>query len=325
MLLSEILTAAEFESQISEPGPLRDSLLKAAQELARHHRIKGEIVYLPGGANYVAAVGPWNVIKIFPPFHRFMWEAEVSVLKALVDRPLPIPVSQYRFAGELGAWGYVVMSRLAGASLESLWPDLQEVERCQMLQTIGQTMLALHSLPRTGLPLLDPPWELFWSHQRARCLARHQSLGQLPEHLLAELPDWLEQHVSELAEWGPRVLLTGEYTPPNLLVSQQAQGWQLAGMFDFADSMIGPARYDWCGPLCFLVAGRRARLEAFLAGYGLADYSPETEANWRREQLSYLLLHRYSNPRYQIAAANWQQAPSLEALSELLWPAAQEF
>ena len=32
----------------------------------------------------------------------------------------------------------------------------------------------------------------------------------------------------------------------------------LSGMFDFGDGLVGPAAYDWLGPLSFLAAGERA-------------------------------------------------------------------
>ena len=110
---------------------------------------------------------------------------------------------------------------------------------------------------------------------------------------------------------GPSVILTGEYTPTNLLV----QGDRLVGMFDFGDGLVGPAPYDWLGPLCFLAAGHRARCNALLAGLGAA---PGRE--WRAPLMRMLLLHRYSNLRVQLAVPLWRAAPSFEALAELAWP-----
>jgi hygromycin-B 7''-O-kinase len=315
--LPEEITPAEFDSGVAT-GPIHEALMVAARQLARHHRLAGEVVHLHGGANFVAAVGPWNVIKLFPPFQRFQWEAEARVLKALIGQNLPIAVPEFRGEGELGHWPYVVMSRLEGTELESLlWPSLSETTRCDLLTGIGEMMRALHSLPAKILPSLDPPWDLFWAHQRQHCCERHRRQG-LPEHLLAALPAWIDAHVPELAEFGPRVLLTGEYTPQNLLVRPiGASGWQLAGMFDFADSMIGPAHYDWLGPICFLVQGQRPRLEAFLRGYGTALGD---EASWRIEQLNFLLLHRYSNPRLQLRIPGWEQTKDFEQLARMLWP-----
>ena len=321
--LPDFLSPLEFEQQQMAPGPLLDALLDAARQLAKHHRLAGEVEALPGGSNFVAGVGPWNVIKIFPPFQRYQWEAEVRVLKALSVQSLPLTLPQFRADGEQGAWSYVVMSRLEGKQLETLlWPSLPEATRCGLLAEIGSVMRAMHALPAAALPALDPPWELFWSHQRERCLEHHRRQG-LPEQLLNDLPAWLEAHVSELAELGPRVLLTGEYTPENLLVKQHEGGWKLTGMFDFADSMLGPARYDWLGPICFLVQGKRPRLEAFLSGYGARPANEAAnEAALGAEILSYLLLHRYSNPRLQLRIPHWEQAASLDELAAMIWPEA---
>lgn len=320
--LPRSISPADFDNQFQEPGPLSEALLAVAGQLARHHRLAGELTPLPGGSNYVVAVGPWNVIKIFPPFHHYQWEAEVQVLKALINQTLPVSLPEFRAAGELAHWAYIAMSRLDGTPLDSLlWPSLGEAVQCSLLQEIGALMRAMHNLPSTLLPLLDPPWEMFWPHQREHCLARHRR-QELPAHLLAELPAWIEARIPELAEMGQRVLLTGEYTPQNLMVRQIQGQWRLTGMFDFADSMIGPARYDWLGPLCFLVQGQRQRLEAFLAGYGAqpGQHHLPDETILGLEQLNYLLLHRYSNPRLQLRLPGWAQAPGLEALAEMLWP-----
>jgi hygromycin-B 7''-O-kinase len=65
-------------------------------------------------------------------------------------------------------------------------------------------------------------------------------------------------------------MLTGEYTPMNLLVSQGGHGCHLSGMFDFGDGLIGPRESDWLGPLCFLAAGNAERCTAFAAGAGFS-------------------------------------------------------
>lgn len=322
------LSPDEFDSGLERPGALVELLLAASRRLASHHRLAGEVEYLPGGSNFIATVGPWNVLKLFPPFHRYQWDSELQVLKTLSAHPLPaslgISVPEFRAAGEHEGWGYVAMSRLTGTQLESLlWPSLSESEQCGLLEQIGELMRAVHNLPAQKQPELDPPWELFWPHQRERCL-EHQRRRALPAQLLAELPDWIEQRIPELPPLAPRVLLTGEYTPQNLLVKQVQGRWRLTGMLDFADSMIGPARYDWLGPVCFLVQGQRPRLEAFLQGYTAVPGvgSTPTEFELRIEAFNHLLLHRYSNLRFQLRIPGWTNSPSLEALSRLIWPPA---
>jgi hygromycin-B 7''-O-kinase len=89
----------------------------------------------------------------------------------------------------------------------------------------------------------------------------------------------------------------------------------LSGMFDFGDGLVGPREYDWLGPLCFLAAGDAARVDAFLEGYGAP-----TDREWRVPAMRLLLLHRYSHLKAQIAVKDWEQAPTFETLTELIWP-----
>ena len=108
------------------------------------------------------------------------------------------------------------------------------------------------------------------------------------------------------------MILTGEYTPMNLLV----QGGRLSGMFDFGDGLVGPREYDWLGPLAFLAAGDAHRCAALFEGYGAAP-GPAMRLSLMR----LMLLHRYSCLPAQIALPGWEAAPDFETLTERLWPA----
>ena len=94
---------------------------------------------------------------------------------------------------------------------------------------------------------------------------------------------------------GPDVILTGEYTPFNLL----HQGSGLSAMFDFGDGLVGPREYDWLGPLCFLAAGDAARIDALFDGY----HGRPFDRGRREALLRLVLLHRYSNLKAQISHA----------------------
>lgn len=324
MDLPSDLSDAEFQLSRRPDSPLAQQLLRAATHLARHHRLAGEVEMLPGGSNFLVSVGPWNVIKLFPPFQRFQGEAESRVLKSLLSTRLPVVVPEFRAAGSFAGWFYVAMSRLEGTPLETLpWQNFSLSDRAGLLEAIGEVMRCLHSLPPAGLPALDPPWELFWEHQRSHCLSRQRRTG-LPEHLLARLPAWIAERIPELPVFGAGSLLTGEYTPENLLLRQIQGRWRLTAMLDFGDSMLGAPRYDWVGPLCFLVQGQRPLLEAFLRGYaaqpGVGGLPPEEVL--RQEALNHLLLHRYSCLRQQLRLPGWQTAASFEELADRIWPAA---
>ena len=136
---------------------------------------------------------------------------------------------------------------------------------------------------------------------------RQQRTG-LPAHLLGQLESFLQGPVPE----GQDVILTGEYTPFNLL----HQGSGLSGMFDFGDGLVGPHEYDWLGPLCFLAAGDAARIDALFDGY----HGRPFDRSLREALLRLMLLHRYSHLKAQIAMPDWQAAPDFGTLAALVWP-----
>jgi hygromycin-B 7''-O-kinase len=299
---------AEFDALHDQPARWR-GLIEAIAA-----RYSAAAVAQPeDGTALVALVGRELVVKLYPPFLRDHCEFEAAVLQRLHGQlgvPTPALVDRFEHQG----WPGHVMTLLPGTPLDRAWPNLAEPNRCALLAAIGRLAAEVHALPVQHIAALAPAWPDFIERQRAGCLRRQTRTG-LPEHLLAQL----ESFIAGPLPAGPDVILTGEYTPFNLLVAPTSSGaMALGGMFDFGDGLVGPAAYDWLGPLCFLAAGDRARREAFFAGYGTA-----VAADWptrRVELLRLLLLHRYSALKAQVACPGWQQAASFDELAALAWP-----
>ena len=286
---------------------LRDDLpaWRAAIESLAADWGDGPVVQMAEGTVLVALIGRSHAIKLYPPFLRDHFEFERAALAQIGGR-LQVPTPTLQGSGEYQGWPWLLMTQLHGEPLTAAWLGLSEAQKCALLSALGALAAQVHALPVADLRRHAPAWPDFLAAQRDRCRARQQRTG-LPPHLLAQLEGFIQGDVPQ----GPDVILTGEYTPMNLLVQQG----RLSGMFDFGDGLVGPREYDWLGPLCFLAAGHAARCEAFMAGYGAA-----LDAPLRLALLRLLLLHRYSNLPAQIAHPRWQQAPTFEKLAALIWP-----
>lgn len=258
------------------------------------------------GTVLVALLGSSQVIKLYPPLLRDHFEFEQETLRCLQPLALAVPTPRLLASGERDGWPFLLMSQLPGRVLTAAWPGLAEDQKCALLQRLGELVTQVQTSPLGRLPQLAPDWPQFLADQRRRCAERQRRTG-LPVHLLAGLAAFVEGPLPT----GPAVLLTGEYTPMNLL----HDGQNLCGLFDFGDGLVGPAAYDWLGPLCFMAAGHRDRCDAFLRGLGQS-----LDRSWRLPLLRLLLLHRYSHLPAQLALPGWQQATDFETLAEQLWP-----
>ncbi len=260
---------------------------------------------MESGSVLVALLGSTHALKLYPPFLRDHHAYECAML-ARVGGRLRLPTPALLKTGECDGWPWLLMTQLQGEPLTSTWPALDESAKRRLLSTLGALAAEVHALPLGDMARHLPAWSDFIAAQRKGCLQRQTRVG-LPPHLLPQV----DAFVAGALPSGLHAMLTGEYTPMNLLTQQG----HLCGMFDFGDGLVGPREYDWLGPLAFLAAGHAPRCDAFFSGYGARP-----DVSQRLALMRLLLLHRYSNLPAQIAHAGWQEARSFEQLTALIWP-----
>ena len=315
-LPSHIDPAAFDEHYRLQPVLWQEAILETC---ARHGIPADRIRAFADGSNLIAAVDDQYVVKIFPPFHRHQWESEYRVLQVLNGR-LTFPIPELIASGErTDGWFYVILSLVPGVSLEDVWANLTLSEKSVLLEQIGKMMAEVHAVPvPTQLESLEPHWTDFLARQITGCRERHRKL-KLPAWFMAGLEEFVQQALPLLPFAPESVILTGEYTPFNLLVMNTSGLWHISGMIDFGDAMIGYREYDLLGPGLFLCEGNRELLQCLLRGYGYSDV--QVDQDLRRRLMLLAVLHRYSNFPVQLRIPGWRErAKSIEELEELIWP-----
>ncbi|HHF7349557.1 TPA: phosphotransferase family protein [Legionella feeleii] len=309
--LSTIHTFEDYEKH--KPDIAEDLV---ATVIDRHQLPEASRRLFSEGTNIVFSYGDSKVIKIFPPFHQGQFESERLVLKHL-DGRLSIKTPTLEYKGEVLGWPYLILSKLEGTLLESLWETMAHNNRMVILRELGELIREVHALPTDGLEAIDCHWPQFLEKQIAQCEEHHRAKG-LSTVLLQELPAYLDSVKELLPALKKPVILTGEYTPMNFLVKQVDGIWHISGLIDFGDAMLGLPEYDLLGPGAFLIQGDKQLLRTFLTAYG---YLPHELTKTLSHQLTALmLLHQYSNLNIQVRIPNWEdKASSLQELENLVW------
>lgn len=264
------------------------------------------------GSNLAAAVGGDCVIKIFPSWLRHQWTSEVLVLRHLHSR-LSLPTPRCLGAGEQeDGFTWLLMSRLPGTTLDRLWSRMSLENKANVLLRVGHLMAEVRQLPVEGLEALRPRWDEFLPMQLAGYKSRHEK-QRMPGWFLNEVEAYVQQNLPLLPRHFQPILLTGEYTPFNLMATVRAGNVELSGMIDFGDAMVGYAEYDLLGPSLFLGEGHPLLIRSLFQGYGEAPRPPAL--------LLLQILHRFSNFSAQLSVKDWQErVHSISELERLIWP-----
>lgn len=283
------------------------------------HRLQlpdAPLVLFSEGTNIVFEYGNDKVIKIFPPFHLTQYKSEYLVLKHLEGKlSVKTPVIEYH--GEIMGWPYIIMTKLEGTLLETLWEKMDYHNKVVIIRELGLLIQEVHALPIEGLEEIDCHWKRFIHTQIDHCVEKHQST-QLSDFLIQQIPVYLKLIKDDLLKIKKPVILTGEYTPMNFLVKSISGIWHIDGLIDFGDAMLGLPEYDLLGPGAFLIQGDKQLLREFLISYG---YSPGMLTKKLSHKLTALmLLHQYSNLNIQVRIKDWKdKVHSLKDLENLVW------
>lgn len=292
---------------------------KAIIEISLKHKIAlVNFKALEDGSNLVGTINDNLIIKIFPPFHHHQWESEYESLQFVFNKisiatPQLISYNVYK-----NNWTYVIMTKLAGISLEQIWSTSDFETKKSILHKIGMLMKEVHSLEVNEFTGLPADWNSFIKNQLAHYKERHMR-NAMPQWFLSKVECYVNDNIYLLANNPKSVFLTGEYTPFNLLVQNINGIWDLTAMIDFGDAMIGYREYDLVGPLMFLCEGNKELVQILLSAYGYSEN--DFNKKLRIRLLLLAILHRYSNLNTQIRIPGcFDKVRSFEELEQIIWP-----
>lgn len=270
----------------------------------------------PADGSCVAfAVGKHHVIKLFPPYQKRLYEAELVVAEHVFGK-LSIATPEIFAHGTVDEWPYLVMSRLQGSYLSDIWDRLDQVDQLRLVIELAGVLVQLHGLPTNDLPYLDANWKEFVEARVEGCVQRHREQG-VPENWLQQMPDFLA-HASPLYPLDfASVIISGDIHQYHLLARLEHSQWRLTGLFDFDDALLGFCEYDLAGAGLFLMAGRSMLLRPFLLTYGYR--ASDLNEHLSHRLLAYTLLHHYRPFNWVREAFVKHSCATLEELAEAIY------
>jgi hygromycin-B 7''-O-kinase len=236
---------------------------------------------------------------------------EAEVLAAVQER-LPIATPRVHAAGEHDGWGYVLMSRLPGVSLDAVWDQVPGPGRDRLAGQLGEAIAAPHQLPPPALRDWQPgDWLAFVARRREQAGSEQRALG-LPAAWADQIPGFLD---AVALPSGVPVLLHTEVMREHLLVTEGPGGaWRLSGLIDFEPAMRGEREYEFVAVGVFTAEGDARFLTRTLTAYGYRR--DQLGPGLRRRLLAWGILHRYSNLRWWMQRLSRPAQPTLDALAD---------
>ncbi len=291
--------------------------LPVARAIARSENVPAStLAPFRTGTNLVVDLGGRSILKLFPPIYHAQFVSERTCLRQLAGN-LSVPIPVILTEGAFDGWSWLIMTKLDGIVGSDAWPSLLEDEKERVLEEVGRTIAEVQTVPLGELAAIKPTWPDFIKRQVAGCIERHRRQGLSPA-LLSDLRMLLSEVPSIVPLDAPTVILTGEWIPENLLLSQEGGRWKLAAVIDFGDVMTGWREYDLLGPSAFMCAGSVRRVRSLFRGYGVTE--SDCDAAMRRRLLTLMLLHRASDLR-NVHIDGWEdRIANLFELEKIVWP-----
>lgn len=267
------------------------------------------------GGNIVFSVDGKLVIKLFPAYVNDEFIKEKAVLERLNQQQLSVEIPQIHSTGQFEGWNYIIMTELGGTLLIDIFDTLSLEEKAQIAKDLGKLIKEVHSSTISNDLNDQTEWNTFVKVQFEK-LAEHHKQNELDNLFQNQLSEYVT--LESLKSSNQLVLLTGEYTPFNLIMNKVNESWKFTGLIDFADCFVGNSTYDLLGPIAFMFYQNKGLNRIFLESYG---YNPEElNCEFQKELLTYLLLHRFSNiPYYQQKNESAKNAKSFEELEKIIF------
>ncbi len=281
----------------------------------RHGLDESKLELAPPGTHVVFKVSN-KYIKLFSPFW-FKDSLSEHIALSKLEEYDELPISHKIADGEIEGWQYIIISAVDGIPLNKVREklDISDLER--IVSACGELMAMLHSIDTEGLDEIAVNWHEFVKNQIQNCI--HSAIDSgLDDRWIQSLYEFAENS-SQFFEMNFKpVLLNADITNEHVLVKKIKGKWNLSGLIDFGDAMLGHRLYEFIAPGCSITHYSNKLRRAMLKAYGFSE--DQLNETLSEQLMAYTLIHRYIKIPELLELFDLQYKPaSIEDLTRRLW------
>jgi hygromycin-B 7''-O-kinase len=285
-----------------------------AREICRrHHIFRQELKRFVSSDHVVFLIDDSFVLKIYRPF-RNCFERETKALE-FVGGKTDFKTPSIIHTGEIEGFDYILMTQLSGESFtRAEWLTLPQKEQ---LEFISKLAVGLKQIHRLNAETFDCDWTEFVK-DRADTFIERQIAHGVNAKVIESLPAFIETNLKLVPTDSAAVFMHGDVHFGNLRLQKSNGGWQISGLFDFADSRRGFHEYDFLAVGILMMQGQTEIQREFFKSYGYLE--SELDESFRRRMMMLTMLYETSDlRRYALRLAPEAIDFSLEELEKAIW------
>ncbi len=291
----------------------REIWLDTAKLICRRHKIQfNQLTRAEQGESIIFLIDEKYALKIFNPLRTSGFQREKLALE-IARTSLKIP--ETIACGNLENYQYLITTQIHGEQLSrEMWLKLHKTDQITILAQLANGLKELHESKHSKV---DFDWDNFIKIQAETCFER-QKACLVNEKLLSQISAYLEENLKLLPTECEKVFLHGDVHFGNLRFIKSGGKWQIAGLFDFADSLKGFHEYDFLAVGVLMIQGQGDLQREFFRAYG----HQESEINeYLRKRLMLLMMFYECSDlrRYAVRLSPEAAKYSLLELEKAIW------
>ena len=311
--LPTILTNEEFGANFQS-----EIWSEAAEQICRRHKISYTDLRRAASSDHIVfLIDDALVIKIYRPF-RNGFEREKKALE-FIGGKTSFAVPEIIETGEIGNFKYILMTQVRGVALTRAdWLTLPKKEQAALAVKLATGLKTIHALDADSFAC---DWRDF-VEKKAETFIERQIAHGVNSRVIRSLPAFIENNLKLLPIDCPTVFLHGDVHFGNLRLNKSVDVWEIAGLFDFADSRRAFYEYEFLAVGILMIQGQGEIQKEFFKAYGYAE--SELDESFRRRMMMLTMLYESSDlRRYALRLKPEAVDFSLEELEKGIWSFAE--